>query len=266
MNQDSFREIDQPDEEQIGRAVEALLFAADGPLSVDQIRDALEEAVELRMIRTACQALRLEYDKLERAFELVEVANGFQFRTRPEFGPLVARLKRTSPLKMSKAALEALSIVAYKQPVLRAEVERIRGVDSGGVLKALLERGLVRIVGRENLPGRPLTYGTTKRFLEVFELKSLEALPRLEELALEQLIDRDPGPDQEELFPLDEETGEEPDWEEEEGGEPDPHGPDPEEEPEEETGEEGPPPEPEDPDSFDPLSEDPDPEEPEPLD
>ena len=238
--QDSFEELRRSDEEEIGRAVEALLFASDEPLSVERIRDALEEAVELRAIRTACQALRLEYDKLERAFELVEVAGGFQFRTRPEFGPLVARLKRTSPLKMSKAALEALSIVAYKQPVLRAEIERIRGVDSGGVLKALLERGLVRIVGRENLPGRPLTYGTTKRFLEVFELKSLEALPSLEELALEQLLDRDPGPDQEELFPLDEEAEEEP--EEEEA---DPEDPDLE-----------------DPDSFNPLPDDPEPDDP----
>ncbi len=210
MKPDSFENLTRPDEEVVGRAVEALLFASDGPLSVDQIRDALEEAVEPRVVRTACQALRLEYDVLGRAFELVEVAGGFQFRTRPEFGPLVARLKRTSPLKMSKAALEALSIVAYKQPVLRAEIERIRGVDSGGVLKALLERGLIRIVGREYLPGRPLTYGTTRRFLEVFELKNLDALPSLEELALEQLLDRDEGPDQEELFPLDEEPAEPP--------------------------------------------------------
>ena len=205
MHPESFEELIQPDEIQLGRSIEALLFAADGPLSVDQIRDALEEAVDRRAVRTACQALRLEYDRLERSFELVEVAGGFQFRTRPEYGPLVARLKRTSPLKMSRAALETLSIVAYKQPVLRAEVERIRGVDSGGVLKVLLERGLIRIVGRENLPGRPLTYGTTRRFLEVFELKSLDDLPSLEELALEQLLDREEASAQEELFPDDEE-------------------------------------------------------------
>ncbi len=202
MKPDNLESLIRPDEDELRKSIEALLFAADGPLSVEQIRDALEEAVELRAVRTICQALRLEYDKLARAFELVEVAGGFQFRTRPEYGSLVARLRRTSPLKMSKAALEALSIVAYKQPVLRAEIERIRGVDSGGVLKALLERGLIRIVGRENLPGRPLTYGTTRRFLEVFELKNLEAMPSLEELALEQLIDRDEGPGQEELFPL----------------------------------------------------------------
>ncbi len=201
MQPESSEELIQPDEVQLGRSIEALLFAADGPLSVDQIRDALEEAVERRAVRTACQALRLEYDRLERSFELVEVAGGFQFRTRPEYGPLVARLKRTSPLKMSRAALETLSIVAYKQPVLRAEVERIRGVDSGGVLKVLLERGLIRIVGRENLPGRPLTYGTTRRFLEVFELKSLDDLPSLEELALEQLLDREEAAAQKELFP-----------------------------------------------------------------
>ncbi len=202
MKPESFENLTRPDEAQLTLFIEALLFAADGPLSVEQIRDTLEEAVEIRSIRASCQALRLEYDKLGRAFELVEVAGGFQFRTRPEHGSLVARLRRTSPLKMSKAALEALSIVAYKQPVLRAEIERIRGVDSGGVLKALLERGLIRITGRENLPGRPLTYGTTRRFLEVFELKNIDALPSLEELALEQLLDREESSGQDELFPL----------------------------------------------------------------
>ncbi len=173
------------------RKIEALLFVADAPLSVERIKDVLdgEENVDAKTIRAACQTLRVEYDELDRAFELVEVANGFQFRTRPEFSETVIRLRKSNPLRLSRAALETLAIVAYKQPVLRAEIERIRGVDCGGVLKALMERGLVKIRGRENLPGRPLTYGTTRRFLEVFELKSLADLPSLEELSLEAGLD-----------------------------------------------------------------------------
>lgn len=193
-----FREL--PPDKELTRLVEALIFASDGPLSVARISEALEGLHTPAEIRAACQTLRLEYDQLNRAFELVEVADGFQFRTRPEYGELVARLRKTSPLRLSKAALETLSIVAYKQPVLRAEIERVRGVDCGGVLKALLERGLVRIIGRENLPGRPLTYGTTKRFLEVFELKNLDGLPSLEEMALDDTLT---GPAREpELFPI----------------------------------------------------------------
>ncbi|MBW1712450.1 MAG: SMC-Scp complex subunit ScpB [Deltaproteobacteria bacterium] len=194
---------DNPEETGLVQAIEALLFASDGPLSVERMKEVLDDQADLRAIRAACQALRLEYDQLGRAFELVEVAGGFQFRTRARFGPLVAQLRKTAPLRLSRAALETLAIVAYKQPVLRAEVERIRGVDCGGVLKALLERGLTRIVGRENLPGRPLTYGTTRRFLEVFELKNLDSLPSLEELALDQGLDGFKPREQAELFPDD---------------------------------------------------------------
>lgn len=179
-----------PEREELVRLLEAVLFAADRPLSVERIRETLDDQVTPKEIRLACGVLRAEYDRLERAFELTEVAGGFQFRTRAEYGPLVARLRQTAPLRLSKAALETLSIVAYKQPVLRAELERLRGVDCGGVLKALLERGLVRILGRENLPGRPLTYGTTRRFLEVFELKSLDDLPSLEEISLADRLER----------------------------------------------------------------------------
>lgn len=170
---------------QLKQIIEALIFASDSPLTVDRMREALNQEIEPKAIRAACQELRAEYDELDRAFELKEVAAGFQFRTRPEFAPYLGGLVKTAPLRLSRAALEALSVVVYKQPVLRAEVERIRGVDSGGVLKMLLERNFIRIVGRENVPGRPLTYGTTKKFLETFELKSLDDLPRLEELSME---------------------------------------------------------------------------------
>lgn len=179
---------------QLKRLIEALIFAADSPLSVERIKEALDgeeeaEYLDTLTLRSLCRELRLEYDQLDRAFELLEVAGGFQFRTRPQYAAAITRLRKTSPLRLSRAALETLAIVAYRQPVLRAEIERIRGVDCGGVLKALMERRLVKIRGRENLPGRPLTYGTTKRFLEIFELNSLKDLPSLEELALEAGLD-----------------------------------------------------------------------------
>lgn len=179
---------------QLKRLIEALIFVADSPLSVEQMKEALEgeeaaEYLDAAGVRALCRELRLEYDQLDRAFELVEVAGGFQFRTRPQFAEAITRLRKSSPLRLSRAALETLAIIAYRQPVLRAEIERIRGVDCGGVLKALMERRLVKIRGRENLPGRPLTYGTTKHFLEVFELNSIKDLPSLEELALEAGLD-----------------------------------------------------------------------------
>jgi segregation and condensation protein B len=113
---------------------------------------------------------------------LKEVAGGYQFRTRSDYGPYILRMLKTAPARLSRAALETLAIIAYKQPILRQEIERLRGVDVGGILKTLLEKGLIRIVGRKNLPGRPLIYGTTKKFLEVFDLKDLDSLPKLKEI------------------------------------------------------------------------------------
>jgi segregation and condensation protein B len=110
------------------------------------------------------------------------VAGGFCFRTRPEMAAWVARLGKQQVARLSPAALETLAIVAYKQPVLRAEIERLRGVDAGGVLRMLMEKDLVRVVGRKDLPGRPLIYGTTRRFLETFGLNDLKDLPSMEEI------------------------------------------------------------------------------------
>ena len=118
----------------------------------------------------------------DRGFTLREVAGGYQFRSRPEFKEYAKRLKRVQISRLSKPSLETLSIVAYKQPIMKAEIERIRGVDCSGVLRFLLEKDFIRIVGRKNVPGRPLIYGTTRRFLEVFDLQDLSALPTLEEL------------------------------------------------------------------------------------
>lgn len=161
--------------------VEALLFASDRPLSVKDIRSWLPD-VEPANIRSALKVLTYEYEAMGRSFGLREVAGGFQFRSNPEYGSYILRMLQATPARLSRAALETLAIVAYKQPIVRHEIERIRGVDSGGILRTLLEKGLVRIMGRKDLPGRPLIYGTTRRFLEVFDLESIDSLPKLKEI------------------------------------------------------------------------------------
>jgi segregation and condensation protein B len=166
----------------LGQILEALLLTAGAPLSLDRLK-SLTGVEDGREIRAAVEALRMDYGKEGRAFTIEEVGGGFRLLTRPEFGPFVERLKkRETEARLSPAALETLAIVAYRQPVLRAEVEKIRGVDVGSGLRTLVERGLVRVVGRAEEPGNPMLYGTTKRFLEVFGLKSLTDLPRAKEL------------------------------------------------------------------------------------
>jgi segregation and condensation protein B len=161
--------------------IEALLFASDRPLNVREIHACLPDETGSK-ITQVLDELQTEYDDLKRSFALKEVAQGFQFRTRSEYAPYVLRMLRTSPTRLSRAALETLAIIAYKQPILRQEIERLRGVDVGGILKTLLEKDLIRIMGRKNLPGRPLIYGTTKKFLAVFDLKDLGSLPKLKEI------------------------------------------------------------------------------------
>lgn len=163
------------------RIVEAVLFAAETPLSLAQICQVLETK-DKAPVQNALEELSREYDFLERAFDLVEVAGGWRLRTRPDMAFWLRKLKRQSKTRLSSASLETLAIIAYKQPVLKAEIERIRGVEVSGVLRMLMEKELIRVVGRKDLPGRPLIYGTTKRFLEVFDLKDLSDLPTLEEM------------------------------------------------------------------------------------
>jgi segregation and condensation protein B len=161
--------------------IEALLFASERPLSAREIHACLPDE-NLSDIKQALNNLQTEYDAMGRSFVLKEVAQGYQFRTQSEYASYVLQMFKTSPTRLSRAALETLAIIAYKQPILRQEIERIRGVDVGGILKTLLEKGLIRIMGRKNLPGRPLIYGSTNKFLEVFDLKDLESLPKLTEI------------------------------------------------------------------------------------
>ena len=167
--------------EDLKNIVESILFVAEEPLTVDRIKRIVEEA-ESDEIRDALQARQRENEARQGAFYLREVAGGFQFRTRPDYTEFVKRLLLPKPPRLSRAALETLAIVAYKQPVIRSDIEHLRGVDCGGVLRVLLERNLIRVLGRRDIPGRPLIYGTTRRFLEVFDLKDLKDLPSPEEI------------------------------------------------------------------------------------
>ncbi|MFC1839632.1 SMC-Scp complex subunit ScpB [Thermodesulfobacteriota bacterium] len=161
--------------------IEALLFSSDKPLSDKEIKDCVPDA-ERSEIKNSLKILQHDYDSLDRSFLLKEVAGGYQFRSRPEYGSYILRMYQKTPNRLSKAAIETLAIIAYKQPVIRQQVERLRGVDVGGILRTLMEKGLIKIMGRKELPGRPLIYGTTKQFLEVFDLKDLSSLPKLKEI------------------------------------------------------------------------------------
>ncbi len=164
------------------QVLEALLFAADGPLPLDRLREAagVEEGREARDL---LEGLRAEYEASGRAFSLEEVAGGWQVLTRPAFAPFLARLhRRPERARLSPAALETLAVVAYRQPVLRTDVERVRGVACSEMMRALLERDLVRVAGRAEEPGAPLLYGTTTRFLAEFGLRTLKDLPTARDL------------------------------------------------------------------------------------
>ena len=161
--------------------VEAVLFMAREPLSSRKIAKVAGLA-ERGQIRTLVRQLNAFYDAAGTAFRVEVVAGGFQLHTRPMFAPWLRRLQAPIEAKLSGPAIETLAVVAYRQPVLRAEIEAIRGVQCGDILRQLMERDLVRILGRSDDLGRPLQYGTTKRFLELFGLRDLEELPRAAEL------------------------------------------------------------------------------------
>jgi segregation and condensation protein B len=179
--------------------VESLIFVHDHPLSLDRLALILEEH-ERADIRLALDELVEEYSAGERGIILAQVAGGYQMRSRPEHADYIRRLTKSKGVKFSQSALETLAIIAYRQPVTRAEVEYLRGVDSGGVLKSLLEKKLLRILGKKEVPGKPLIYGTSREFLELFGLKDLASLPTLKEI--QELAPPDPFADQPEL-PLD---------------------------------------------------------------
>ncbi len=169
--------------------LEALLFAAGEPATVTELCEAIGPGVDADAVRATLH--ELAQASVGRGVRLVRVAGGWQYRTDPRFADAVMRLRGGKPQKMSQAALEALSVVAYRQPATRQEIDDIRGVSSGGVVKTLLEKGYLRVVGRRDEPGRPLEYSTTPLFLQMFELRGLQDLPTLSER--EELARHDPA-------------------------------------------------------------------------
>lgn len=162
--------------------LEALLFSTHHPLTAPRLAE-LMELQSSKPVRQALKQLNDIYEKEGRSFRVEQVAGGFQLLTLAEFGPLLNKLhQKEADAKLTKAALETLAIIAYKQPILRVDVESIRGVACGETIRSLMEKHLVKISGRAEVPGRPILYGTTRRFLEIFGLNSLKDLPQNEKL------------------------------------------------------------------------------------
>ena len=180
----------------LARVIEALLFSAQKPLSIRELAAAIKSAgaedelspnefgrATEAEIAAAIEQLKIEYIQDHRAFQIIEKAEGWQLATDPAFAPWVRQLfPAPKPARLTAPALETLSIIAYRQPITRADVEAVRGVNIDGVLQTLMERGLVKIAGRAEIPGRPLLYETTQFFLDHFGLRTLDELPNAEEL------------------------------------------------------------------------------------
>jgi len=161
--------------------IENLILTSETPITISTIWKIID-GPDKKTIRGFVTDLTEEYRTMDRGFTLVEIAGGYQFRTKIEYSQWVRKLKKNKPVRISQPAMETLAIIAYKQPLTRSEVEHIRGVDVGGILRSLLDKKLIRILGRKGIPGRPLIYGTSSRFLEMFTLKDLSSLPTLPEM------------------------------------------------------------------------------------
>ena len=169
------------EDQQLKSAIEALLFIAGNPLSLDKLKGIFDEAA-LEQIEEQLRTLQQEYLDRNAGLMVAEVAGGYQLATRPEHFGWIRKFKTVkTSTKLSRPALETLAIVAYKQPITRTEVEMLRGVNIGGIMRNLMERRLVKIVGKKDVPGKPMMYGTTPEFLQYFGLKDLSALPTLKE-------------------------------------------------------------------------------------
>jgi len=172
------------EENNLKSAVEALIFASDKPITLEQIKKVLGN-LDNASINKIIAELKDEYVSQNRGIRIVEIAGGFQMITCTNFAPFLKKLFKTRYSdKLSKPALESLAIIAYKQPLTKAEIESLRNVNVDGVMKSLLDKNLIRICGRKKLPGRPFVFGTTREFLEHFGLKSLQDLPKIEDFTV----------------------------------------------------------------------------------
>ena len=169
-------------QEEIKAVIETLLFVSEEPVKVKDLLELMGGQADASAVESALAELTADYE--DRVLQVRQAAGGYRLATRSEYGWWVKRyLKRTTRSRLSPAALETLAVVAYRQPVTRAEIEEVRGLDCSGVLHTLLEKNLIRIVGRRKVVGRPLAYGTTTRFLEHFGFDSLRELPKLGEVS-----------------------------------------------------------------------------------
>jgi segregation and condensation protein B len=177
------------EDDKLTRVLEAVIMASPEPVKFERLCRVFDGEVDRKQVRAALKSLQEGLTAQGRGYRLAEIAGGYQFLTAPEYAPYVERLKSDLRKKrahgLSRAALETLAIIAYKQPVKRVDIEAIRGVTVGDLVRALIERDLVKIVGREDSLGKPLLYGTTKKFLRQFGLKSLKDLPDPAELSLD---------------------------------------------------------------------------------
>lgn len=183
MNADGYKSV-----------IEALLFVSEKPLMIEQIRRVTEDLDPIK-IRSIIEDLKTEYINSQRGMRIIEVAGGFQMVTAQEVNAYLKKFYQKPPERLSRATLETLAIVAYKQPITRMEIESIRGVDTSGILRGLIVKGLARTAGRKKAPGRPFVYVTTRQFLEYFGLRSLEELPKKEENALLGEVKKDESQD-----------------------------------------------------------------------
>lgn len=184
---ESLREEDLQDPKKAKLVVEALIFASSKPLTPAEIRK-VTKVLTVGQIEKIVAELKEDYQKTERCFELLEIAGGYELSTKREFAPWILKIElQRKARQATQSALETLAILAYKQPLTRAEIESLRGVDTSGVLNTLMEKNFIKIVGKKEVPGRPFMYGTTEKFLEHFGLKELRDLPSIDEIR--QMVD-----------------------------------------------------------------------------
>ena len=171
--------------------LESIFFISDSPIRLETLVEILSESNREEILE-GIGRIKTEYEEGSKGVELVEIAGGYQFRTKPRWAEWINRLKKAKAVKLSRSALETLAIIAYRQPIIRPAIEEIRGVDSGWVLRTLLEKDLVKMMGRKDLPGRPMIYGTTRTFLELFGLNTLADLPALKEVQPPPVVEEIP--------------------------------------------------------------------------
>lgn len=178
--------LSEAQSDEIKASMEAILFMSDKPVSLPRLRSTINSDLKLNTYRTLMNELRAEFNKNFRGVEIAELSLGFQLRTKPLMANVLRKMVKTQPLKLTNATMEVLAIIAYKQPITKDELDQIRGVDSGYILRSLMEKHLVKISGRSDLPGKPILYSVTHEFLELFGLKDVQGLPPLHEI--EQMV------------------------------------------------------------------------------